>query len=326
MNAILLDHFGDESVLHLGEASAPPLGHDDIRIAVRAAGINRADLLQRQGSYPPPPGASEILGMECAGEVVEVGPGADGWRVGQRAMALIPGGGYATEVVCPGSSAMHVPDALSWEEAGALPEVFLTAFSNLFLLARLQPAETALIHGGGSGVGTAALMMCKLSGVKTIVTVGSQEKGRQCIELGAKAAIHYKSEDFGVRARELTGGKGVDVILDHIGARYLAQDLAALAPAGRLVVIGTMGGVPKAELDFGILLGKRIQIIGSTLRGKSTADKGEIVRNFLARFGAALESGTLKPIVYKSFPLAAAGEAHRLMNSSEHFGKIVLTM
>jgi tumor protein p53-inducible protein 3 len=324
MKAILFDRFGDESVLHLGDAPDPVLGPDDLRIAVRATAVNRADLLQRQGSYPPPPGASEILGMECAGEVVEVGKHVVGWRAGQRAMALIPGGGYATEVVCDASAAMHVPDALSWEEAGALPEVFLTAFSNLFLYARLQPAETALIHGGGSGVGTAALAMCRLSSVETLVTVGSDEKGRQCIALGAMAAIHYKNEDFGVRAKELTGGKGVNVILDHIGARYLAQDLAALASGGRLVIIGSMGGVPKAELDFGILLGKRIQIIGSTLRGRTVGEKAEIIRAFLARFGADLESGRLRPIVHKAFPLADAGEAHRLMNSSEHFGKIVL--
>src|SRR5207253_3825894 len=201
MRAIVFDHFGDESVLHIGEAHPPPLGANDLRIRVRAAAVNRADLLQREGHYPPPPGASHILGMECAGEVIEVGASVTGWSRGDRAMALLAGGGYAEEVVVDAGSAMHVPDALSDEEAGAMPEVFLTAFLNVFELARAKAGETLLVHGGGSGVGTAATTLAKLAGLRAIVTAGSDEKCEQCLAHGADAAINYRREDFVERAR-----------------------------------------------------------------------------------------------------------------------------
>src|SRR5213596_2008014 len=221
MRAIVIREPGDESVLQMGEAPSPVLGPADLRIRVRATAVNRADLLQRQGLYPPPPGASPILGMECAGEVIEVASDVRGWRTGDRAMALLPGGGYAEEAVVDAGSAMHVPDALSWDEAGAMPEVFLTAFLNVFELARAKRGETLLIHGGGSGVGTATTTLAKLAGMRVIVTAGSKEKCDRCLAHGADMAINYREEDFVERA-----GRGkVDVILDHIGARYVPRDL-----------------------------------------------------------------------------------------------------
>lgn len=306
--------------LEIGEAPRPAPGPHDLRIDVRATAVNRADLLQRAGHYPPPAGASGILGLECAGVVTEAGRDVRGWTAGDRAMALLPGGGYAEEVVVDAGSAMHVPDALSDEEAAAIPEVFLTAFLNLFLLARLREGETALIHGGGSGVGTAATTLAKLAGARVIVTAGSREKCERCLAHGADAAIDYREEDFVEQAR------GAHVILDHIGARYLPRDLDALATDGRIVVIGSMGGERNAQLDVVKLLGKRAQILGSTLRSRTAAEKAAIVDAFLARFGADLQSGRIRPVIHTVLPLERADEAHDLMEASEHFGKIVLRM
>ena len=296
------------------------IGPEDLRIAIRATAVNRADLLQAAGHYPPPPGASDILGLECAGVVREVGEGVQGWGVGDRVMALLAGGGYAEETVVHHGSALHVPDALSDQEAAAIPEVFLTAFLNLFLIARVRAGETALIHGGGSGVGTAATTLLKLAGVRVIVTAGSDEKCARCLEHGADVAINYKSEDFVEKAR------GVNVILDHIGARYLPRDLDALATDGRIVVIGGMGGGKEATLDVSKLLGKRAQITGSTLRSRSVGEKAAIVSAFVERFGADLEAGRIRPVIHSVMPLDRWKEAHELMAASEHFGKIVLTV
>jgi putative PIG3 family NAD(P)H quinone oxidoreductase len=314
MRAILVNN----AHLEIGETERPALGADDLRIEVRATSVNRADLLQAAGRYPPPPGASPILGLECAGVVAEVGANVRGWAVGDRAMALLPGGGYATEVVVHAGSAMHVPDALSDEEAAALPEVFLTAFLNLFLLAQVREGESALIHGGGSGVGTAATTLCKLAGVRVLVTAGSPEKCARCLEHGADVAIDYRTEDFVEKAR------GVNVILDHIGARYLPRDLEAVAVAGRIVIIGSMGGQRTTEIDVGQLLMKRAQLLGSTLRARAVEEKAAIVNAFLERFGADLDAGRIRPVIHTVMPLERAEEAHRLMEASEHFGKIVL--
>ena len=312
MRAIVLDRIVD--------VDPPTLGPNDLRIRVRATAVNRADLLQREGHYPPPPGASHILGLECAGDVIEVGENATGWSRGDRAMALLAGGGYAEEAVVDAGSAMHVPDALSDEEAGAMPEVFLTAFLNVFELARAKAGETLLVHGGGSGVGTAATTLAKLAGMRVIVTAGSKEKCDRCLAHGADVAINYREEDFVERA-----GRGkVDVILDHIGARYLGRDLEALAVGGRVVIIGSMGGRGTIELEVASLLGKRQQIIGSTLRARPPAEKAQIVASFLARFGDDLRAGRVRPVIDAVFPLAEAAEAHRRMNEGEHFGKIVL--
>lgn len=295
-----------------------PLPPSALRIAVRAAGVNRADLLQAAGHYPPPDGASDVLGLECAGVVSEVGADVRGWRAGDRVMALLAGGGYAEEVVVHAGSAMHVPDVLSDEEAGAIPEVFLTAFLNLFMLAQVRVGESALIHGGGSGVGTAATTLLKLAGVRVLVTAGSAEKCARCLEHGADVAINYHDEDFVEKAR------GVNVILDHIGAPYIQRDLDALAGGGRIVVIGSMGGQRTAEVDVTMLLAKRAQLIGSTLRARPVEEKAGIVAAFLARFGDDLAAGRIRPVIHAVLPLADWAEAHRLMASSEHFGKIVL--
>ncbi|HEY5610336.1 MAG TPA: NAD(P)H-quinone oxidoreductase [Thermoanaerobaculia bacterium] len=319
MKAVLFDAPGDERVLRVGDAPSPELRPDHLRIRVRTTSVNRADLLQRCGMYPPPPGASPILGLECAGEVIEIGREVESWSIGERAMALLPGGGYAEEAVVHAGSAMHVPAAFSDEEAGASSEVFLTAFLNLFMLASAKSGETALVHGGGSGVGTAAIALCRVAGVRVIVTVGSDDKARRCLDLGAEAAINYRTEDFVERAR------AVDVILDHLGGAYLERNLEALATGGRLVIIGTMGGRDGA-VDVGALLQKRATIFGSTLRARSDAEKAAIVDAFLARFGEALGAGRIRPVIDRVFPLAAVADAHRLVESSAHFGKVVLRM
>jgi NADPH:quinone reductase-like Zn-dependent oxidoreductase len=240
-------------------------------------------------------------------------------------MALLPGGGYAEEAVVDHGSVMPVPAAMTDEEAGGFPEVFLTAYSNIFMpgLGALAAGESVLVHGGGGGVGTAAITLLREAGQPCYVTVGSAEKARRCVELGATAAIDYKTEDFPARINELTKKRGADVILDHIGAQYLAQNLTALATGGRLVEIGVMGGA-KSEVNLAVLLSRRQAVIGSTLRGRPASEKASIVRGFLARFGAALEAGRIKPIVHTVLPLAQAAEAHRLMKRSDHFGKIVL--
>ena len=302
--------------LVFANVAAPELHANEIRIAVRATAVNRADLLQRAGHYPPPPGASEILGLECAGIVAE--SNSSRWKPGDRVMALLPGGGYAEEAVVDAGSVMRIPDALSFEEAAAIPETFLTAFLNLFLLARVEAGESVLIHGGGSGVGTAATTLCKLAGVRVVVTAGSAEKCALCIEHGADDAINYREEDFVERAR------GVNVILDHIGARYLTRDLDAIGTDGRIVFIGSFGGEREAALDIGKLMRKRASVIGSVLRARTNADKARIVAAFVERFGADLEAGRIKPVVHEVIPLARADDAHRLMETSEHFGKIVL--
>jgi len=324
MRAIVIDKPGDESVLKLGKAPSPALAPDDLRIRVAACAVNRADLLQRQGMYPPPPGASPILGLECAGTVSEVGANVRGFAVGERVMALLAGGGYAEDVVVHAGSAMKVPPALSLEEAAAIPEVFLTVFLNVFQLAHLPEKGALLVHGGGSGIGTAAIQLAKRAGALVIVTAGSEEKCARCRELGADVAVNYRSERFADAAKQATGGRGVDVVLDSIGAPYLDDNLASLAIGGRLVLIGLMGGA-KAELNLGVLLAKRLSVIGSTLRARPVDEKAAIVRGFLARFGEDLAVGRIRAVVDRVLPLARAGDAHRALKASEHFGKIVLT-
>jgi putative PIG3 family NAD(P)H quinone oxidoreductase len=324
MKAILFDKPGDESVLYLGEAPAPLLGPDEVRIRVAACAVNRADLVQRQGGYPPPPGASQILGLECAGTVAEVGANVRGFAVGERVMALLAGGGYAEEVAVHAGSVMKVPASLSLEQAAAIPEVFLTVFQNVFQLAQLPDAGWLLVHGGGSGIGTATIQLAKRVGARVIVTAGSDEKCARCRELGADIAVNYRREKFAEVVKQATNGRGVDVVLDSIGAPYLADNLASLALGGRLSLIGIMGG-PKAELNLGVVLMKRLQIIGSTLRARSVEEKAGIVRGFLARFGDDLAAGRIRAVVHRVLPLADAAEAHRALAASEQFGKIVLT-
>ncbi len=323
MKAVVVEKPGDENALKLAEVPDPSIKPDEILIRVRAAGVNRADILQRQGFYPPPPGASEIIGMEVAGEVVAVGDAVKGWKVGDRAMALIPGGGYAEKAVAHYGSAMKIPAALTFEEAAGVPEVFLTVFLNFFMLAGIKRGETGLIHGGGSGIGTASILLLKEAGVRVIVTAGSDEKCEQCRKLGADVAINYKRGPFAPEARTATDGRGVDAILDSIGGAYLAGNIESLAQGGRLVLIGLMKGT-RAELDLAAVLRRHLKIFGSTLRNRSAAEKAQIVTAFVEQFGAALDAGKLRPPIYKVIAAADAPTAHRLMQASEHFGKIIL--
>jgi tumor protein p53-inducible protein 3 len=319
MKAIVFDHPGDESVLKIEEVPEPKPGPTELLIEVHCAGVNRADLVQRQGNYPPPPGASPILGLECAGVVCAIGNEVTGWRLGDRVMALLPGGGYAEKAVVHHGSAMRVPDSLGYEEAAAIPEVYLTAYLNLFILAGIRPGDTALIHGGGSGVGTASIQLLGLYGARSIVTAGSGEKCERCLRFGADVAINYKDGPFAPKVKAATNGRGVAVVLDHIGAAYLNENLEALCQGGKLVLIGLMRGA-RAEIDLAAVLRRHLHIIGSTLRTRPVEEKAA----FVAQFRAALENGRIKPAVYKTLPLAEAAQAHRIMQASEHFGKIVL--
>ncbi len=305
MRAIVFDGPGDAAVLQLREVAAPELTPGAVRLKVHATAVNRADILQRRGLYPAPKDASPILGLECAGEIVELGAGVQTWQRGDQVMALLTGGGYAEEVVVPAGQLLPIPDAMPRQAAGGFMEVFVTAYSNLFELGGAGPGDTVLVHGGGSGVGTAAIRLGQAAGVRVLVTAGSAEKCRRCLELGAAAAIDYQQEDFLARTRELTSGAGVRVVLDCVGAPYLERNLAALAPDGRLVVIGLQGGA-KAELDLAKLLTRRISVVGSALRSRAAADKAAIIAGLQRRFGAALAQGALNPVVHEVVPLAEA--------------------
>jgi len=323
MKAILIDEPGDEDCMKPGETQAPELGPGRVRIRNFASGINRADLLQRQGLYPPPPGASPILGLECAGEIAELAAGVSGFSVGDRVMALLGGGGYAEEVVVDAGSVMRIPDALSFEEGAGLAETLLTVFLNVFQLGALPEGGSVLVHGGGSGIGTTTIDLVKRAGGRVIATAGSAEKCQRCLELGADAIANYKEDDWVEAVREATDGSGVDVILDSIGGAYLEQNLKSLAMDGSLVLIGLMGGA-KAEISLATLLMRRLKVIGSTLRTRSDETKSGIVRAFLDRFGDDLAAGKIRPILHEVFPLQDAPEAHRMLKARTHFGKLVL--
>jgi len=332
VKAITFEAPGDESVLSVGDVPEPELVSGSVRIRVAAAGINRADLMQRQGMYPPPPGASEILGLECAGEIIEVASdvsagssAASNWKPGDRAMALLPGGGYAEQVVVDAGSVLPIPERLSFVQAAAVPEVFLTVFLNVFQIAGLAEGQSLLVHGGGSGIGTAAIQLARAAGARCLVTAGSEDKCQRCRDLGADFAFNYRDGDFAPKVLDATEGQGVDVILDHIGGRYLEGNMRSLRVGGRLVIIGLMGGA-KAEIKLAALLAKRLQLIGSTLRARPAEEKRQIATGFLEQFGEALARGDIGPVVDREFPLAQAGDAHRLMAASEHFGKIVLSL
>jgi len=312
-----------EGRLKLGEAPAPKPDAHQLRIGVVATAVNRADLLQRRGFYPPPPGASSIIGLECAGVVEELGSGARGYRVGDRVMALLAGGGYAEEVAVHEGSVLPVPSKMSFDHAAAIPETFLTCYLNLFRIGQVQREQWVLVHGGGSGIGTSAIQLLRAADVHVIVTCGSAEKVARCRELGADAALNYREGPFAPAVLELTGGEGVDLVFDSIGAPYLEPHLRCLRTGGRLVLIGLMGGA-KAEINLGVLLAKRLSLIGSTLRARSEEEKALIVSGFLERFGEALRTGQIAPVVDRVLPLARAQEAHDVVERSEHFGKVVL--
>jgi putative PIG3 family NAD(P)H quinone oxidoreductase len=325
MQAIVIQEPGDENVMQIGEAPDPVAGPEDVTIRVRASAVNRADLLQRRGFYPPPPGASEILGLECSGEVEAVGSAVPPGRfaVGDRVMALLAGGGYAQRVVVHHGSVMRVPDALDLVAAGGFPEVYLTVHLNVFMLGGITKGGSALVHGGGSGIGTAAIQLLREAGASVYVTAGSDEKCRRCVEMGATAAINYRTEDFAERIQQLTDGRGVDAILDSIGGPYFTRNVASLATGGRLVIIGLTGGA-SSEINIATLMLKRLHVVGSTLRARPVAEKAEIVSSFEQRFGAAVAAGRIGVTVDRVLPLAQAPDAHRLVNASEHFGKVIL--
>ncbi|MCL6627324.1 NAD(P)H-quinone oxidoreductase [Alicyclobacillus shizuokensis] len=324
MKAVLMSGFGDPDVLFIGEAPAPRLGPGELLVRVRATALNRADLLQRRGHYPPPPGASDILGLEIAGEVAEVGAGTSGWRIGDRVCALLPGGGYAQYAVIPAGMAMRIPPNLSFEQAAAIPEVFLTAYLNLFWLARFAAHDRVLIHAGASGVGTAAIQLVREAGGRSWVTAGSTEKIARCLELGAEAGWNYHDGSFAPFVAEQTAGQGVDIVLDFVGAPYFHDNLRSLAMDGRLVVIGTMGGVKVDEVDLGYLLGRRLQIIGTALRSRPVAEKMRLTQAFWFFAEERFASARLRPVVDTVFPWTDVVAAHRYMEENRNTGKIVL--
>jgi putative PIG3 family NAD(P)H quinone oxidoreductase len=324
MRAVLMTGFGGPEVLELGEAPRPEPGPGQVLIRIAATSVNRADLQQRSGNYAPPPGESEILGLECAGVIEALGPEVTGWRVGERVMTLLGGGGYAEYAAAPASTLMPVPENLDLVRAAALSEVWITAFLNVFREAGLRPGETLLVHGGASGVGTAAIQLAKALGPSPVlVTVGSPEKAKACLALGADHAIPYKSEDFSKRVLELTSGRGADVILDHIGGAYLEPNLACLALYGRLVIIGLLGGA-RAELNIGRLMVKRQRIVGSVLRARPVAEKAAITAAFREQVLPGFARGELKPVIHAVLPLAEVRQAQELMAANANIGKIVL--
>jgi putative PIG3 family NAD(P)H quinone oxidoreductase len=301
----------------------PEPGPGELRIDVVASAVNRADLLQRRGLYPPPAGASPILGLECAGVVDRLGAGVSDFTVGERVMALLPGGGYAEKAVAHAGSVLRVPPGMRLAEAAAIPEVFLTCHLTLFEIAGVRADQRVLVHGGGSGIGTAAIQLLRRAGAQVFTTAGTDEKCARCRELGAELAVNYRSGDFAAEVRAATQGAGVDVVLDAIGGAYLDANVKLLARGGKLVLIGLMGGA-RAELDLGAVLSRHLWITGSTLRSRPVEEKAALVRSFTARFGADLAAGRIRPILDSELPLADAQKAHERLEASLHFGKVVL--
>jgi NADPH2:quinone reductase len=325
MTVVAISEPGGPEVLVPETRSVPAPGPDEILIKVHAAGVNRPDVSQRSGSYPPPPGASDLPGLEVAGEVVAVGTGATKHKIGDRVMSLVAGGGYAQYCIAQDPQAMAVPQALSMIEAGAIPETLMTVWHNVFERGALAPGETLLIHGGSSGIGTMAIQLAKAFGSKVIVTVGSQHKAEACLKLGADRAINYKTEDFVAEVKAATSGAGANVILDMVGGDYIERNYDAAAIDGRVVQIAFLHG-PKATVNFAKLMVKRLHHTGSTLRPRSNADKAAMVRAIEAKVVPLLREGRVKPLIDSTFPLERAVDAHRRMESSEHIGKIVLTV
>ncbi len=324
MTAIGIKTPGGPEALVPEERPVPSPGEGEILIKVAAAGVNRPDVMQRKGLYPPPPGASDIPGLEIAGEVAALGPGVKRWKIGDRVMALVSGGGYAEYCVAHGSHAMPV-SGLSMAEAAAIPETFLTVWHNVFERGGLKSGETLLVHGGSSGIGTTAIQLAKAFGARVITTAGSDEKCEACRKLGADVAVNYKTQDFVAETKKATSEKGADVILDMVGGDYIGRNYEAAAVEGRIVQIAFMGSA-KAEVNFMRLMLKRLHHTGSTLRSRSVADKGAIARAVEENALPLVASGKVKPVLYKTFPLKDAAQAHALMESSAHIGKIVLTV
>jgi NADPH:quinone reductase len=325
MRAIEISHPGPPDVLQLCERTQPAPQPGEVLIKVRAAGVNRPDLLQRAGKYPVPPGASDLPGLEVAGEIVGGDVDASGLKIGDMVCALVQGGGYAEYCVAPSALCLPVPKGLSVIEAASLPETFFTVWSNVFDRAALAPGETLLVQGGSSGIGVTAIQLAVARGHRVFATAGSDEKCRACEALGAERAINYRTEDFAQVVKQATGGKGVDVILDMVGGDYVGREISCLADDGRLVFIALLGG-GKAEVPLGQILLRRLTVTGSTLRPRPVAFKAAIAARLRSEVWPLIESGAIKPVIYKTFPLEQAAQAHALMEASTHVGKIVLEL
>ncbi|SCZ03284.1 putative NAD(P)H quinone oxidoreductase, PIG3 family [Microvirga guangxiensis] len=325
MRAVIAEGSGGPDVLKVVERPVPQPGEGEILVRVKAAGVNRPDVIQRQGGYPPPPGASDILGLELAGEVVGSDPNANRFPAGARVMALVAGGAYADYVVVHESNALPIPDDMSFEEAGAIPETYFTVWTNVFERGGLKSGETLLVHGGSSGIGTTAIQLAKAFGAKVVATAGSAEKCEACLRIGADVAVNYRSEDFVAAVKEFTDGRGADVILDMVGGDYIPRNHEAAAQDGRIVQIAFLKG-SKVELDFRRLMLKRLTHTGSTLRSRSVAEKAAIAQGLETQVLPLLAEGRCKPVMDSTFALEDVAKAHARMDGGEHIGKIVLLL
>lgn len=323
MHAITIPEPGGPEALVWDEVPDPVAGEGEVLVEVAAGAVNRADILQRQGFYNPPPGTSPYPGLECSGRITEVGPGVSGWAVGDEVCALLAGGGYAEKVAVPAGQLLPVPKGVSLTQAAALPEVVCTVWSNVFMIAHLRPGETLLVHGGSSGIGTMAIQLAKAVGAKVAVTAGSREKLDRCAELGAEILVNYREQDFVAEVKKATDGAGADVILDNMGAKYLDRNVQTLAVNGRLAIIGMQGGI-KGELNIGALLGKRGAISATSLRARPLAEKAAIVAAVREHVWPLLDAGQVRPVVDRELPMSEAAEAHRVVEESGHVGKVLL--
>jgi NADPH2:quinone reductase len=317
---------GGPEVLRPGTAAVPAPKPDEVLIRVLAAGVNRPDVAQRSGNYPPPPGASPLIGLEVAGEVVAAGAEVRGYKIGDRVCALTNGGGYAEFCVAPEAQTLPWPRGYDALRAAAVPETFFTVWANLFMAGRLAKGETVLIHGGTSGIGVTAIQLAAAFGATAYATAGSDDKVAACVKLGAAAGINYRTQDFGAEIKTLTGGRGVDVILDMVGASYFPRNVRALAMDGRLVIIAFLGGAKLDGVDLTPIMTRRLTVTGSTMRPRSTAQKGEIAAQLRDKVWPLLDAGQCGPVIHATFPLEQAAQAHALMESSAHIGKIMLTV
>src|SRR3954454_24477982 len=324
VRAVTVPEPGGPESLKVADVPDPHADDGEVVLDVAATAVNRADLLQRQGLYPPPPGASDIIGLECSGTVAELGPDVDGWQVGDEVCALLAGGGYAAKVPVPAGQLMPLPEGVDLLHAAALPEVACTVWSNVFMVAGLQAGETLLVHGGAGGIGTFAIQLATALGARVVTTAGSDEKLELCRSLGADVAVNYREQDFVDEVRAATDGRGADVILDNMGAKYLARNLDALAPAGRLVIIGMQGGT-KAELDIAKLLGKRGAVIGTTLRARPVEEKSAICASVVEHVWPLVSAGKVRPIVHATYPMSEAADAHRAIEEGSAIGKVLIT-
>ncbi|MGW7206421.1 NAD(P)H-quinone oxidoreductase [Streptomyces sp. NPDC054837] len=325
MRAITIPEPGGPESLVWDEAPDPVPGEGEVLVEVVASAVNRADILQRQGFYDPPPGASPHPGLECSGRVVETGPGVSGWAVGDEVCALLSGGGYAEKVVVPAGQLLPVPKGVDLRQAAALPEVTCTVWSNVFMISHLRPGETLLVHGGSSGIGTMAIQLAKAVGAKVAVTAGTKEKLDHCAGLGADILVNYREQDFVAEVKQATGGAGADVILDNMGAKYLDRNVQTLAVNGRLAIIGMQGGI-KGELNIAALLGKRAAISATSLRARPPAEKTAIVAAVREHVWPLLDGGHVRPVVDREIPMSDAAAAHRVVEESGHVGKVLLVV